>query len=64
MDLFENYNAQPPTLRKVCDFYSDLMEEQGYTYTRCEEFLKQVEKLGYTFEYGLDAMPCNLRPNN
>ena len=31
---------------------------------QCEALLRRVERMGYTFEYGLDAQPFNLRPLN
>lgn len=31
-------------------------------YRVIEKMLKEVEKLGYTFDYGLDGSPYGLRP--
>lgn len=56
-DLFENYDALPENVRNVLDEH--LSEENDYeTLQKLEEELKP---LGYTFDYGLDAVPMNLR---
>ena len=60
MDYFENYNQQPPTLRKVVDLYADIEQNDGLTAKDCAEFLTLVQRLGYTFDYGLDCSPFNL----
>ena len=56
IDLFEQYEKLPQKLRAILDKFG----ECG-TYDRCNQLLKKVEKLGYTFEYGLDASPYNLK---
>lgn len=54
-DLFAHYERLPKEMQL-------LLEEFGEpeTYDRCEELLTEVQKHGYTFEYGLDAIPINL----
>ena len=59
-DLFEHYTEQPPELKAICDKYA----EEDYTYENCAEFLKEVNAIGYTFEYGLCAEPFNLTAIN
>ena len=61
MDLFKNYKKQPKKLQDICDKYFVLDAMQGLSYSECKDFLKEVETLGYTFDYGLDATPINLR---
>lgn len=64
MDLFEHYKLQPSELRIVCEKYLDmLLQGDCDAYEVCRIFLIEVKKLGYTFEYGLDGEPFNLRPN-
>lgn len=58
MDLFENYDEMPRGLKAVYDFYAG---KEELTYEECAVFLKECEAIGYTFEYGLDAQPHNLR---
>ena len=60
-DLFEHYTEQPPELRKIYDKYT---ENWDNTYDNCAKFLKEVEAIGYTFDYYLDAEPYNLRKIN
>ncbi len=57
MDLFENYDNQPKKLSDILNKF-DL---ENMSYKSCEEMLKEVEKIGYTFDYGLDSEPYNLR---
>jgi len=57
LDLFEFYDQQPPELKDICRHY----EAGDLSYQQCEEFLHQVEHIGFTFDYGLDAEPFNLR---
>ena len=59
--LFENYENQSPELAKIVNKWADKMNFEGYNFTNCKGFLKQVEAIGYTFEYGLDAEPFNLK---
>lgn len=59
--LFKNYEQQPPELVKIVNKYSLIQENKGLSFNDCKEFLKKVEKIGYTFNYGLDSVPYNLR---
>ncbi len=57
IDLFETPENLPIEI-------IDLMNEFSYigtTYENCEILLKKCLKIGYTFEYGLDAIPFNLK---
>ncbi len=55
-DLFKFHGLQPVDLKKICSKYDDT----SLTYEECNKFLKQVEKLGYTFKFGLDGIPYSL----
>jgi hypothetical protein len=57
MDLFETPELIPQRLQIVFAKFDDTM-----TYTQCEALLRRVERMGYTFDYELDATPYNLRP--
>jgi len=61
-DLFENYEKQPKKLAEIVDFYMNKFEEGDYDYQDSQNFLKEVEAIGYTFDYGLDNEPYGLRP--
>ncbi|MDA8646111.1 hypothetical protein N9L75_03560 [Porticoccaceae bacterium] len=62
MDLFEEYESQPPDLKVLCDKYLDLLDRgDSCLYAICKEFLAAIKPLGYTFEYGLDGEPFNLK---
>ena len=56
-DLFMNPDSQIADL--VNDMANDL--DDMASYVTCEKYLKKFNQLGYTFDYGLDAEPFNLR---
>ena len=61
IDLFEvfaeNPNQIPNELEQVFEKYKDF---EGGDYRICERYLKDCEKVGYTFDYGLDGCPYGL----
>jgi len=61
-DLFQNYNEQPEELAQIVNFYMEKFDEGDYDYEDSKNFLKEVEAVGYTFDYGLDNEPYGLRP--
>jgi hypothetical protein len=64
MDLFENYKKQPKKLQEICDKWFVLDAMQGLNYKECDYFKKEVEAIGYTFDYELSSEPFNLRKKN
>jgi hypothetical protein len=58
-DLFEHYETLPQEVQDVLSKYDEVD-----TYEGCEAMLKEMEALGYTFEYYLDAVPYNLHKIN
>lgn len=61
-DLFSNYKLQPSNLAGVTsDYLAKLDEGEEDGYKVCKEFLEEVEKLGFSFYYYLDACPIDLR---
>lgn len=61
IDLFESYEDLPDKLREIVLRYSvDLEESERPRVELCEEFLKEVQEQGYTFDYGLDFVPTGL----
>lgn len=60
-DLFEEYQKQPRELKAITAKWEDQAAE-GLTYEQCFKFWEEVNAIGYTFEYYLDAMPYALRP--
>lgn len=61
IDLFQDYKKQPENLKKICDKYAEKYANGEMDYKDTEEFLKEVNKIGYTFDYGLDNEPFALR---
>jgi len=60
IDLFDHYSRIPKKIRYIIETYTDVSE---FSYDDCKAMLRQLEENGYTFDYGLDAQPYNLRPN-
>lgn len=59
-DLFQHSEKQPKELKFILDKYNEKIEN-GLTYEEVKNLEKEVNKIGYTFDYGLDAVPYNLR---
>ena len=59
-DLFEHYDEMPPQLKWVVSKWVEIESGNGLTYLQCEQFLLEVNAIGYTFEYGLCAEPFGL----
>jgi hypothetical protein len=57
IDLFEDMDSLPEEVQAVLRKYSS----EDETYANSESMLAELEPLGYTFEYGLDALPFNLK---
>lgn len=61
MDLFEDYELIPEELKAVCDKWQQKAMHEGLDYNDCAIFQEECEAIGYTFDYGLDADPFDLR---
>lgn len=59
IDLFEHPEKQPPELRCITEKFG--ADVDGDPYHICREFLEEVKAVGFTFEYGLDGIPFNLK---
>ena len=57
VDLFEQYEQLPTKVKDIIDRYS-LVDN---SYDMCDRFTNELNKVGYTCEYGLDAEPHSLR---
>ena len=57
-DLFETPELIPGNVLDIISKYENL---DSYTYVTIEKMLKQLNKIGYTFEYYLDCIPYNLQ---
>lgn len=59
MDLFEQVETLPQEVQDVLKKY----ENGDFTYEDCANLVTELEVVGYTCDYGLDAVPFNLRKN-
>jgi len=57
MDLFEQYETLPAEVNDIIADFDHL--EQSYN--NCAKLVEELNKVGYTCEYGLDAIPYGLR---
>ena len=57
-DLFEHPEKIPQEVKDVLDEYQ-LAEND---YDTCMDLVENLNTVGYTCDYGLDAVPFNLRP--
>ena len=60
LDLFEQQESLPQEVKDVLEKYKDF----NPTYDECRAMLKDMEAIGYTFDFYLDAEPYNLRKIN
>ena len=56
-DLFDDLFQVPFQVRKAIKKHSEMEAD----YILCEKLLEELKPYGYTFEYGLDAIPYNLK---
>jgi hypothetical protein len=57
-DLFDDYENLPKNLLDILNKYQ---ENEDLNYFTIEKMLKEVNSIGYTFEYYLDCIPYNLQ---
>jgi hypothetical protein len=57
-DLFETPELIPENVQAVLESF----DEEADPYHELDRVLKEIEPMGYTFDYYLDADPYGLRP--
>lgn len=60
--LADHSELFPESVVSLCEEMQEKFAESGLSYNDCNYYCKRLEKLGWTFEYGLDAEPYGLRP--
>ena len=61
IDLFEQYEKQPKELAEIVERYEQRYADGEMNYQDTNRFLKEVNEIGYTFDYGLDNEPFGLK---
>jgi hypothetical protein len=59
-DLFETPEKLPTEIQAILSDFS----EREQTYENCQQLEQALKPHGYTFEWGLDAEPYDLRKTN
>ena len=59
-DMFEYYDELPKEVQAILDKYN----EMDNNCDNCIELVIDLEEVGYTCLFGLDAIPYDLRPMN
>ena len=60
-DLFETPELIPSEVQEILESFD---EDKPNTYLELDRMVNELENIGYTFDYYLDADPYGLRPNN
>lgn len=60
IDLFHHQDKLPKEIQDTIERYVD---SNSFTCNDCKALLNDLETKGYTFDYGLDCQPFNLRLN-
>lgn len=60
-EIADGFEQIPQKLEEVMEKWQEKIDN-GLDYNDCADFQKDCEALGYTFNYGLDAVPFDLRP--
>jgi hypothetical protein len=56
-DLFDHQDLIPTEVRNVLAMFDDVYP---FTYEDCNRLIEELNKVGYTCQYGLDGEPYNL----
>lgn len=60
-DYFEYPELIPPNVQNVLNKYEHALVN-GILYEELDQMHEEMEEIGWTFEYYLDAEPYNLKP--
>ena len=61
MDLFEDLENQPENLQWLCYQMETMAENNHLFFNDLEYFISEFKEIGYTFSYGMDGEPYDLR---
>lgn len=58
IDLLDNYDVLPTEVKLILDKHQENWDD---TYENCAKLKAELETVGYTVDYYLDATPFNLK---
>ena len=61
-DYFEHYDELPKEILNLINIYQEYSEEEPVSLKYLKDTLANFEKLGWTFDFGLDMEPYDLTP--
>jgi len=60
-DLFEEFDLLPENIQAIITKYQLIDLDKGLDYPDLRNFQSEMENEGYTFNWGLDAIPFDLK---
>lgn len=60
-DLFEQWESLPANVLAIIEHMNEQQEKGKWDYEDCRHYQEELNKIGYTYDFGLDAEPYNLR---
>lgn len=61
IDYFQHLDRLPSKVREIVETHFEDPDNQGMNYEGCQFLINQLRPYGYTFSYGLDGEPHDLR---
>lgn len=64
LDLFKHEELQPKELNNIINNWSEKLNSDSMNIAECNKLQQEINEIGYTFHYGVDAVPYHLREMN